>query len=56
MCLDEFLTHLVQALARGLQRGDLTPVDPETNSWDAAGNTLREIFSSAAAWRKKHVF
>lgn len=36
-----------EALARGLQRGDLTPVDPETTSWDAAGNALREMFSSA---------
>jgi len=36
-----------EALARVPQRGDLTPVDPETTSWDAAGNTLREIFSSA---------
>ena len=45
-----------QALARAPPpRGDLTPVDPvdpETAGWDAAGNTLREIFSSAAAWHQ----
>lgn len=39
---------VAEALARGPPpRGDLTPVDPETASWDAAGTTLREIFSSA---------
>lgn len=39
---------VAEALARGPPpRGDLTPVDPETASWDAAGTTLRDIFSSA---------
>lgn len=39
---------VAEALARGPPpRGDLTPVDPETASWDAAGTTLQEIFSSA---------
>eukprot|EP00913_Durusdinium_trenchii_P035198 g32928.t1 len=36
-----------EALAQSRPRGDLTPVDPDPGCWDAAGNALRDMFSSA---------